>query len=90
LNKTGKTVVKSSTKLIEVNVKGNFTSHIDKKAFLTFVLTPYERGHSFRDSGQPDKITFCNVKSWGSLSVTDLISSSFWSLTGKEARTVCT
>jgi hypothetical protein len=31
LNKTGKTVVKSSTKLSEVNVKDNFTSHIDKK-----------------------------------------------------------
>jgi hypothetical protein len=41
LNKTGKTVVKSSTKLSEVNVKDTFTSHIDKKIFLTFLLTPY-------------------------------------------------
>jgi hypothetical protein len=31
LSKTGKTVVKSSTKLSEVNVKDTFTSHIDKK-----------------------------------------------------------
>jgi hypothetical protein len=33
LNKTGKTVVKSSTKLSGVNVKNSFTSqsHIDKK-----------------------------------------------------------
>jgi hypothetical protein len=31
LNKTGKTVVKSSTKVSEVNVKHTFTSHIDKK-----------------------------------------------------------
>jgi hypothetical protein len=31
LEQTGKTVVKSSTKLSEVNVKDTFTSHIDKK-----------------------------------------------------------
>jgi hypothetical protein len=31
----------SSTKLSEVNVKDTFTSHIDKKIFLTFLLTPY-------------------------------------------------
>jgi hypothetical protein len=41
LNKTGKTVVKSSTKLSEVNVKNTFTSHIDKQIFLTFLLTLY-------------------------------------------------
>jgi hypothetical protein len=42
LNKTGKTVVKSSTKLSEVNVKNTFTSqsHIDKKnIFDIFVET---------------------------------------------------
>jgi hypothetical protein len=31
----------SSTKFSEVNVKDTFTSHIDKKIFLTFLLTPY-------------------------------------------------
>jgi hypothetical protein len=31
----------SSTKLSEVNVKDTFTSHIDKKIFLTFLVTPY-------------------------------------------------
>jgi hypothetical protein len=35
------TVVKSSTKFSEVNVKDTFTSHIDKKKILTFLLTPY-------------------------------------------------
>jgi hypothetical protein len=32
---------RSSTKLGEVNVKDTFTSHIDRKIFLTFLLTPY-------------------------------------------------
>jgi hypothetical protein len=31
----------SSAKLSEVNVKDTFTSHIDKKIFLIFLLTPY-------------------------------------------------
>jgi hypothetical protein len=26
---------------VEVNVKDTFTSHMDKKIFLTFLLTPY-------------------------------------------------
>jgi hypothetical protein len=38
MNKTGKTVVKAAP-LSEVNVKDTFTSHIDKKIFLTFLLT---------------------------------------------------
>ena len=31
----------SSTKISEVNVKNTFALHIDKKIFLTFLLTPY-------------------------------------------------
>ena len=47
MNKTGKTVVKSSTKLSEVNVKYNFTSHtcIDKKTIFDMLIKLAERGN---------------------------------------------
>jgi hypothetical protein len=40
LNKTGKTVVNAAPNS-EVNLKDTFTSHIDQKIFLAFLLTPY-------------------------------------------------
>jgi hypothetical protein len=38
-NKIGKIVVKTVPYSVNVNVKNTFTSHIDKKIFLTFFLT---------------------------------------------------
>ena len=62
MNKTGKTSCQSSAKLSEVNVKDTFTSHIDKKIFLTFLLTPYLYTFSLYEN--PYKLIGCKTDRW--------------------------
>jgi hypothetical protein len=59
-------IVRSSVS--EVNVKDTFTSHIDNKIFLTFLLTPYLYTFSLYENSSfiifSAETEYCSTRSW--------------------------